>query len=504
MAAVLVLATLAIVIFLYFRYNPLGHASPFMVRRFLNWFPLGMSYAFLYMARYNLNVASNAFGKAMDNEAFGLIFGVGTFVYALSLVFNGPLVDKVGGKCGILIATIGASMANALLGVVTYLFLHNSLPISLTLAFCILYPLNMFFQSFGAVSIIKNKSYWFHVRERGIFGAIFGTLISFGVYFAFDWNKAIADAAKAHAEPGVLTSLMQTLFGTGVGEIDAVWFVFFIPAAILLVWAALDWFLVHDTPAHAKFKDFDTHDASSGEMHVEFTKWQILKRIVSHPIIITLSVIELMTGVLRNGVMQWYPKFSAQVPQGDAAFFSQHWGLVLCMTGIIAGFTAGHVSDKIFHSRRGPPVALAMSGLLVAALLMSFTLMSAPMLVGVCAVTLCFLSIAVHSLMSGTAAADFGGRKMTATAAGFTDAFVYLGASVQSVGVGRLVTHHDWTYWPVFLIPFAIGGLILGIRMWRALPEATRQYLAEVENVKIAGDTTTVSQSESAIAVASH
>jgi MFS transporter, OPA family, glycerol-3-phosphate transporter len=44
----------------------------------------------------------------------------------------------------------------------------------------------MYFQSYGAVSIIKVKSYWFHVRERGMFGAIFGTQISIGIYFAFD------------------------------------------------------------------------------------------------------------------------------------------------------------------------------------------------------------------------------------------------------------------------------------------------------------------------------
>src|SRR5207302_646186 len=52
----------------------------------------------------------------------------------------------------------------------------------------------------------------------------------------------------------------------------------------------------------------------------------------------------------------------------------------------------------------------------------------------------------VHSLMSGTAAADFGGRKATATASGIVDGFVYLGSGVQSVGVGYLVTHYSWQW----------------------------------------------------------
>src|SRR5206468_1134403 len=61
------------------------------------------------------------------------------------------------------------------------------------------YALNMYFQSYGAVSIIKVKAHWFHVRERGVFGAIFGTLISFGVYFAFDWGQAIINITKVNA-----------------------------------------------------------------------------------------------------------------------------------------------------------------------------------------------------------------------------------------------------------------------------------------------------------------
>ncbi|MBY0316313.1 MAG: MFS transporter, partial [Bdellovibrionales bacterium] len=92
--------SLAFIIWLYFRNNPLKHSKKFMMRRFVNWFPLGMTYAFLYMARYNLNVSKNAFGDLMTKEDFGIIFGVGTTVYGLSFLLNGPLVDKIGGKKG--------------------------------------------------------------------------------------------------------------------------------------------------------------------------------------------------------------------------------------------------------------------------------------------------------------------------------------------------------------------------------------------------------------------
>src|SRR5204863_3514893 len=171
-------------------------------------------YAFLYMGRYNLTVSKNAFGTLMSKEDFGLIFAVGTWTYALSFLFNGPLVDKIGGKRGILIAAIGSSIANIMMGVMTYLVLTNRLKMRLVVGFSVIYALNMYFQSYGAVSIIKVKAYWFHVRERGVFSAIFGTLISFGVYFAFDWGQAIVDMARANpqGETSWLQHLIQKIF----------------------------------------------------------------------------------------------------------------------------------------------------------------------------------------------------------------------------------------------------------------------------------------------------
>jgi MFS transporter, OPA family, glycerol-3-phosphate transporter len=167
---------LAIVTWIYFYNNPMRHGPWFLSRRFINWFPLGMTYGFLYMGRYNLTVAKNAFGDLMSNDAFGLIFAAGTGLYAFSFLINGQLVDRIGGKAGILIAALGAAAANISLGVITWLVLTKRTSVTLFWPFVVCYALNMYFQSYGAVSIIKVKANWFHVRERGVFGAIFGTL----------------------------------------------------------------------------------------------------------------------------------------------------------------------------------------------------------------------------------------------------------------------------------------------------------------------------------------
>jgi OPA family glycerol-3-phosphate transporter-like MFS transporter len=80
--------------------------------------------------------------------------------------------------------------------------------------------------------------------------------------------------------------------------------------------------------------------------------------------------------------------------------------------------------------------------------------------------------------MSGTAAADFGGRKATATCSGVVDGCVYLGSSVQSVSVGYLVGL-SWQCWPIFLMPFALAGGVISAKIWHALPAATRKFIAE-------------------------
>lgn len=491
MALLLVGLCLVGVIALYFNNNPLNHSRKFMVRRFFNWFPLGMSYAFLYMARYNLNVSKNALGDMMSKEQFGIIFAAGTITYGLSFLINGPLVDKIGGKKGMLIATLGSALMNAIMGIVTYLYLMGRLKTNMVVAFSTLFALNMFFQSYGAVSIIKVKAYWFHVRERGVFGAIFGTLISFGVYFAFDWGQAIVEASKLHptTELGPVQRWIQHIFAIDTGTTNATWLVFFIPAALLIVWALIDVVLLKDSPRDANFDDLDTADASSEDdmdKNLPMTIGFILKKIFTNPIMYTIALVDFSSGVLRNGVMQWYLVFANETKATNeqffisSEFFIKNWGLLLCMTGICGGFLAGTISDRFFQSRRGPPAAICNAVMVILLIIMIQTLMTNPTVFGWASVLMTLAVIGVHSLMSGTAAADFGGKKLTATASGIVDGCVYLGSGIQSLSIGYL-SHKSWSYWPMFLLPFAFFGLFLSIRMWNELPQATKKYLMEVE-----------------------
>ena len=97
--------------------STITHAPAFRFRRFINWFSIGLAYAFLYMGRYNLTVAKNALGDLMTKTDFGDIFGVGAVVYGLAFVVNGPLTDRFGGRRMMLIAVAGAALANIAMGI---------------------------------------------------------------------------------------------------------------------------------------------------------------------------------------------------------------------------------------------------------------------------------------------------------------------------------------------------------------------------------------------------
>ncbi|MDO9182151.1 MAG: MFS transporter [Bacteriovorax sp.] len=481
----LVSLALTYIIVLYFMSNPLKHSKKFVWRRFINWFPLGMTYAFMYMGRYNLNVAKTSLGDLMTKEDFGFIGGVGFTVYALALFFIGPIVDRIGGKRGILIGAIGSAIMNAVMGLILYLFLNHRLDVNLVTAFSITYGLNMLFQSFGAVSTIKVKSFWFHVRERGTFGAIFGTLISLGVYFAFDWGEAIANAVKLNrgTEPSVVYNFLNSIIVLDGRTVPALWLIFYIPAIILVFWALIDVILLKDSPDAAGFDVLDTHDASHGEHEKRFSYKELMLKIFSNKIIWTIGIIEFTSGILRNGVLQWYKVFAKETGLG-VLHITSNWGFWGCVTGIIGGFSAGWMSDHLFNSRRAPAAGIMQVIMFLAIGTMAIFLTSSPLMVGIAAVCVMMAVIGVHSIMSGTATADFGGKKASATATGVADAFAYAGSAVQSFALGILTTK-SWTYWPLFLLPFTLIGLYFAIKMWRDIPEATKNYLASTAKKKV-------------------
>jgi OPA family glycerol-3-phosphate transporter-like MFS transporter len=429
----------------------LGHSAAYKQRRFLNWFPLGLTYAFLYMGRYNLSAAKTAIG--LTNEEFGLIGGIGTVTYGVAFLLNGPLTDRWGGRTTILIASAGASVANLLMGAALIWGLvpeaEGADRTMVVPVLALLYAMNMYFQSFGAVSIVKVNTAWFHLRERGTFGGIFGILISLGLYFAYDPSRMLLSNYPGQE-----------------------YLVFFVPALILVVFFGLDWLFVRDNPSDAGMKDIETGDAADDGPRLGVL--EVGRRMITNPVIVTVAAIEFCSGFLRNAIMQWYRDFAAQTGIGDT-FVPHNWGMLLCASGILGGMFAGLLSDRLFGSRRGPVSAVLYGGLLAGAIVGVFTLTTPAYGWIIIFMSLCV--IGVHGMLSAAASMDFAGKRNVGVAVGLIDGMVYAGTGAQFLILGFIMPSGEaaqemsnWWAWPVAMIPVAMIGLALSTRVWNARP----------------------------------
>ncbi|MBS1494125.1 MAG: MFS transporter [Bacteroidetes bacterium] len=427
------------------------HTSDFKKRRGLNWLTLGLTYATMYMARYNFGFAnkqlSDTFG--FSKTQIGTIITVSTLVYGLAAIFNGPIADRWGGRKAMLTGAVGACVFNLAFGFAAYLgFLGTGTLMLMYLAST--WTLNQYFQSYSALALIKVNAGWFHVSERGVFSAIFGSIIQSGRFFVY--------------------ALMTTALVTALP-----WqWKFFLPAVVVGIFAILTFFIVKDTPKEAGLGDFDPQDATSGDTE-KITLGYVAKKVFTNPIAITIAAAEFCTGVVRKGFEEWFPRYmqEAQHLTLDNPIFQRN-AFAIVLAGIGGAFIAGFMSDKVFGSRR-PPVAFI--GYVLQVISLAVVIMAPSVMAVAAAFTLNSLAISmVHSMLSGTASMDFGGQRAAATAAGMFDGMQYIGGSVMGIGAGWLIDTYGWGSWGPSMIVFSIIGGVLMIKLWNARPKETRVH----------------------------
>lgn len=425
--------------------TPIKHAPEFKNRRTQNWFVLGLTYAAMYMARYNFGFANKSLSDAYgwDKAQVGTIISTATLVYGISALFNGPIADRLGGRRAMLIGAFGATIFNLAFGLGAYLgFLGTGAVLLGYLA--TVWTLNMYFQSYSALALIKVNSGWFHVSERGVFSAIFGSMIQSG--------RALVYALMA--VPLVVALPWQWKF--------------FLPAVATAFMAYMTYRVVQDTPKDAGLAEFDPQDATSGDTE-KITFGYVARKVFLKPIPLTIAVAEFCTGFVRHGFEQWFPRYmqEAQKLPFDHPIF-QKGAAAVVLAGIAGAFVAGYASDKLFGHRR-PPVAFIGYMIQIVCL---YVVWKAPSLNAII-IAFAFNSLAismVHSMLSGTASMDFGGKRAAATAAGLFDGMQYIGGSFTGIGLGWLLDSFGWTAWAPSMIGFSAIGAVLMLFLWNARP----------------------------------
>jgi OPA family glycerol-3-phosphate transporter-like MFS transporter len=421
------------------------HSREFRVRRTQNWLTLGFTYAAMYMARYNFGFANKSLSDqyGWSRAEVGAIISAASLIYGLAAIFNGPLADRFGGRRAMLVGAIGACVFNLAFGLGAYLgFLGTGGVLLAYLA--TVWTLNMYFQSYSALALIKVNSGWFHVTERGVFSAIFGSMIQSG---------------RAAVFALMTTSLVVAL----------PWqWRFFLPAIAVAVMAVFTYLVVRDSPTEAGLGDFDPEDATSGDTE-KITLSYVARKVFTSRIPLIIAVAEFCTGFVRKGFEEWFPRYmqEAHKLELDAPIF-QRGAMAVVLAGIAGAFVAGYMSDWVFKSRR-TPVAFIGYAIQIGCLGVIWWAPNLTAIIWAFALNSLAISM-VHSMLSGTASMDFGGKRAAASAAGMFDGMQYVGGAFVGFGMGLLLDRYGWGSWAPSMIGFSAAGAVLMLVLWNARP----------------------------------
>ncbi|HMY56925.1 MAG TPA: MFS transporter [Pseudomonadota bacterium] len=448
----------------------------FRLRRFQNWFFLGLMYGFFYMSRYNLGAVQSAVAEQFgwSHDDYGTITSAGLATYGCAVFLNGPLADRIGGKRAILIGAAGAAFFNLLFGLCHLLIVKPAVmaggqvisqaqlgaglnSTSVIAMFAVLWACNHYFQSFGALSIVKINAAWFRVTERGKFAGIFGIMIQLGRTLAMVLLPAL-----------LLIVPWQ--------------YAFFVPALLLTVIWGFCYFLIQNTPALAGHGEFDTGDESPDEARTDASLGFVLRKVFTRKAPWIIALASFCIGSVRHVVDGWYPRYiSSMFDVGPRELFSfapyQMASVAMPFAAVVGGLVAGNASDRLFQSRRAPVIFFAFLGMAVCMLSLRGTIYN-PWGAAVVLIAVSFFVQSAHSLVGGAASMDFGGRKAVATAAGLFDGAQYLGGALAGKAVGKLLLRykapglhgHEFEIWPYVPLIFAVLGALIISRLWNALP----------------------------------
>ena len=299
----------------------------------------------------------------------------------------------------------------------------------LILLMSLLYAANMFFQNLGAMSVVKVNAPWFHVNERGVFGGIFGIMISLG------YVMALTTTGWIMKHPNIFPW----------------YFTFIFPSIAMAVMFVLSWLFVRDKPSDAGYDDFSTADASDGDdTPVDFK--YIFKKVFTNRVLLTLMAAEFCTGFVRQSLLFFFPEWLStmhHITPGSTYFNYAAWGITV--GGICGGLLAGWLSDRLFQSRR-PPVAFFFYLMQIVSIL-ALGYVHSDLLAALGIGFACTWIFGVHGMLSGTASMDFGGKKGAASAAGMLDGIQYVASGITSVGMGLIIDHFGWHVWTWAIVP---------------------------------------------------
>ena len=408
-----------------------------------------LAYVGFYLTRASFSVAKIGIledpNLSITTENMGVIDGIYLTAYAVGQFVWGMLGDKVGTRKIVLLGLTMSIVAGFAMGVS-----------SIMLAFGVFALLQGLSQSTGWAPLTKNITNWFSLKERGVVMGWWATNYTIG-----------------------------GLIGAPLAGLAAAYFLdwryaFFIPAIVLAVILILFFILQKNKPEDIGLPIIEEYhneepppkETKNDEIvnEPEEGSWKSIIGVIKNPMVLLLGTVYFFLKPTRYAILFWGPLYISEslgTGMAESAFINSAFFLA----GPLSVLAAGYASDKIFQSRRMPYSVISLFTLAI--LLFFFndlasvnsSMVSAGLLflVG-------FLIYGPDSLVSATAAIDFGTRKGASTASGIINGMGSVGAIAGGTIPGFFKDSWGWDGVFMFLSASVLIASLLMIPKWNALP----------------------------------
>ena len=386
-------------------------------------------YCFLYCGRQNL---SYAMPVMMSEEGWtalqlGVLSSVQFWTYALGHLVNGRLGEIIGVNKLIVIGMLLSAVMNLLIGFQSGLF-----------AIIILWGINGYVQSMlwsPGMGLIAN---WWPGSKRG---------------FATGFANAFSGLGSVVTAFVVSASLL--IFS------EMGWRSAFVGSAIVMILIAVIYpFFAKEKPSDIGIPEY-IDSSEKREINDNELKSIIKEKGKLYPYLYLLKqwkfnlwiIIIACSSIARYGLLTWIPTYYVEVFNTDIE--AGIIGSIVCPLGMAAGaLVIPWLSDKLWSQNRIPWVIISS----VASVIAVFGFMKAEPGI-VAAILLFFAGFFIYGINSlvWAFATDIGGRIFGGTASGILDCAAYIGASVQAIFFGGVLTNSgNWN-----LIFLCIIGVLL-------------------------------------------
>ena len=370
-------------------------------------------YCFLYCGRQNLSYAMPAM---MSEEGWtalqlGVLSSVQFWTYAFGHLVNGRLGEIVGLNKLIVIGMVLSAAMNLLIGFQSSLFMIT-----------VFWAINGYVQSMlwsPGMGLIAN---WWPSHKRGFatgFANAFSGLGSVVTAFAVSFSYVVFPKMGWRG----------AFVGCGVVMI-----------AIVIVYP----FFVKEKPSKIGLPEYIDPNAVRESNDNELQQI-IEQRGKLYPYIHLLKqwrfdlwmIIIACSSIARYGLLTWIPTYYTEVFQVDIE--TGIIGTIICPLGMAAGALAiPWLSDRVWSQNRLPWVIISSAG--AVSTVLGFMKAGPGMLASLLLFFAGFFIYGINSLVWAFAT-DIGGRIFGGTATGILDCAAYIGASVQAIYFGSVLTN---------------------------------------------------------------